>query len=62
MEGKRRVGNALILSGAVTSMAALLVDYVGIDHTPGIGTVQIIVLAVGVADCAVGLFLRRGTE
>ncbi|RPJ47964.1 MAG: hypothetical protein EHM19_02495 [Candidatus Latescibacterota bacterium] len=62
MQAKRRVGFLLILSGAVTSLAALLVDYIGIDHAPGIGLIQIVVLAVGMIDCAIGLFFLRGAE
>jgi hypothetical protein len=62
MGEKKRVGNFLVLSGAVTSLVAVLIDYIGIDHTPGLGKVQLIVLAVGVLDVAVGLFLRRGEE
>ncbi|MFH1680061.1 MAG: hypothetical protein ABIH26_05380 [Candidatus Eisenbacteria bacterium] len=62
MEERGRIGGALILGGCAALLASFLVDFVGVEHSPGIGRVQWIGILAGVAVGIAGFLLRRGGE
>jgi hypothetical protein len=62
MEERRSLGNALIACGLAFLLATILVDFIGIEHSPGIGKVQLAGLLVGVAAGVAGFLLRRGAK
>ncbi|MBM3321059.1 MAG: hypothetical protein FJY73_10325 [Candidatus Eisenbacteria bacterium] len=62
MEERRSFGNGLIVGGIAFLLATVLVDFIGIEHSAGIGKVQLAGLLVGVAAAIAGFLLRRGPK